>query len=363
MKYYVHIPFCHAKCAYCDFYSMPRIELAEAFVNALEGEICGRVGGIGDVETLYLGGGTPSSLPLGLLNRVISFFPIDEKLRELTVETNPEDVTEEYAGFIASLGPSARVSMGVQSLDDSLLSFIGRRHTAAGAVEAYRLLRMAGIPDISLDLIYGLPGQDMDSWKKSLDGVIALRPDHLSAYLMTYEPTTRLGVMLSQGRVEECSEELAVSMYDYLCAVAREAGYVHYEISNFALPGKEALHNSSYWDGSEYIGLGPGAHSYVRGSRGADRPSLKEYIATSGCGVYETEYEDDDSRFNDLVITALRTARGISRQDLSLSPGSLRQAELMLSDGLLVETAEGRLAIPEHIWLRSDAIMLELIRI
>ncbi len=363
MRYYIHIPFCHSKCAYCDFYSMPvgRNEMMGAFVDALDEEIdrrCGVV--VHPVETLYIGGGTPSSLPVGLLGHIISRFKPDD-MTELTIEVNPEDVDEAFAGFAASVSDVVRISMGVQSLNDGELSIIGRRHSADDAVRAYRRLRDGGISNISLDLIYGLPGQDLDSWKKSVDGLLELCPEHISAYLLSYEPHTRLWAMLSKGKVEEAPEDLVSLMYDYLCRATRSAGYEHYEISNFALPGRRARHNSSYWDGSEYIGLGPGAHSFTDGKRGYNLPSLKDYIATHGCGVYREDPEDDMSRFNDRLITSLRTSDGISLDELRVYPEAYDCAVRLLADGMLERSGGGRILIPEKLWLRSDYIMRELI--
>lgn len=362
MKYYVHIPFCHSKCAYCDFYSTPAAEgLKEMFVDSVYGELHERLGGLEKIETLYLGGGTPSSLSRELLCKLISYFQIDDSVKEVTIEANPEDVTDGFARFVSSLSPVARVSMGVQSMNDGELSFIGRRHSASDAENAFHTLRTGGVDNISLDLIYGLPGQSLASWKKSLDKVLALRPEHLSAYLLSYEPQTRLGVMLSKGKVQEASAELAEDMYSYLCYAAGKAGYEHYEISNFALPHYRAVHNSSYWDGSEYAGLGPGAHSYMNGLRGYNRLSLKDYIATKGCGVYEEDPETEFSRFNDLVITSLRTSSGIPFDVLSAYPESKSVALRLLSAGFLEETLDGHVAIPERLWLKSDSIMRELI--
>ncbi len=362
MKYYIHIPFCGSKCAYCDFFSTPgKNDRKRLFVEALDKEIESRVGSPEDVETLYLGGGTPSSLSAGMLGHIISPFLNGDQLQELTVEVNPEDVDAGFADFLRSVSPKIRVSMGIQSLDDTQLSFIGRRHTASGAVNAYRILRDAGISNISLDLIYGLPGQDLDYWKDTLVRLLTLRPEHLSAYLLSYEPKTRLGVMLSKGKVMEASGELAMEMYRYLCDTSRKAGYEHYEISNFARPGFRAMHNSSYWDGSEYIGFGPGAHSFVGGVRGFNHPSLKDYIATAGCGVYEEEQEDEMSSFNDRIITGLRTSEGIPMSILDRYPQAYHEADSLIARGLLKLKDNGCLVIPEHLWLKSDAIMRDLI--
>ena len=370
MMLYIHTPFCRSKCAYCDFYSTPRLSLTERWVDAAVAEWRERRPEGCVPETVYIGGGTPSALPLKLLERLVEGLELPEELREFTVEVNPDDVTPEGATGIHAVMSrhtrQPRVSMGVQSLDDVLLRFIGRRHTASGAVGAYGMLREAGFTNISLDLIYGLPGETLDSWERSLRGVLDLRPEHLSAYLLSYEPRTRLGVMLAQGKVEEASESLATEMYGILCRETRGAGYGHYEISNFALPGRRAIHNSGYWAGEEYIGIGPGAHSYSRGVRGSVPPNLTEYIRRGGRGLFEPEEESDENRYNDLIITSLRTADGLDPRRLDIFPERITDAfrdsvSPLLASGDIVLTDEGRYAIPESRWLTSDAIFLKLI--
>lgn len=364
---YIHVPFCRAKCAYCDFYSTPKAGWMEGYVDALMGEYAERCPEGFMPHTLYLGGGTPSSLPLPLLYRVLGALRLPDALDEATIEANPEDVTPEWTEGIVGHTPFGRVSMGVQSFDDSELRFIGRRHTAADALRAVRTLRDGGVGNISLDLIYGLPGQTLDSWRRSLDTMLDLRPDHISAYLLSYEPRTRLGVMLDKGRVTEASDELVADMYSYLCRATREAGYAHYEISNFALPGRRAIHNSGYWSGRPYLGLGPGAHSYVGGVRGSNPPDLAAYIACGGRGVHQPEDEELSSRLNDLLITSLRTSAGLDpaivRRDYPavMADEVLAEADALVRTGELAVTAGGNLVIPEDKWLTSNTILLKLI--
>ena len=368
---YVHVPFCHAKCAYCDFYSTPVLSLADAYLEALAGEWNERrTPGMRPI-TLYVGGGTPSSLPQGGLSRIVSAINPGAPLAEATVEANPEDVSPRWADealeVLGAISLNPRVSMGVQSLDDSQLSFIGRRHTSWQALDAVSTLRTAGFDNISLDLIYGLPGQTLDSWRSSLSRILELRPAHLSAYLLSYEPRTRLGVMLEKGKVEEASDSLAEQMYLHLCRAAREAGYVHYEISNFALPGREAIHNSGYWNSTPYIGLGPGAHSFLGGVRGSVAPNLREYIKAGGRGLFQAEEETEANRFNDLLLTALRTSRGLDPSLSGFSPEILgpfgETVSTLLRSGELIVNSSGRLAIPEEKWLTSNSTLLKLIAI
>ncbi|MCM1051344.1 MAG: radical SAM family heme chaperone HemW [Paenibacillus sp.] len=364
MKVYVHVPFCHSKCAYCDFYSTPRRELMEAYVDTV-GEEWKAMGGGAVPDTIYLGGGTPSSLPVELLDRLIEGIPAPAPLREFTIEANPEDVTRGWVKHLVTNTRIDRVSMGIQTFDDSTLSFLGRRHTGAQAEEAVRALREGGIDNLSCDLIYGLPGQTLEGWKANLDRLLSLRPEHISAYLLSYEPRTRLGVMLSKGKVTEASDRLAEEMYSYLCRATREAGYEHYEISNFALPGRNAVHNSSYWDGSDYIGLGPGAHSMAGGVRWYNPSDLKGYIQSGGHGFRIIDKEDGMNRYNDMLITALRTSAGLDPEAIpqefkaSFNASSAR----LLENGNLIITPAGWVAIPEDKWLTSNTILLELIEV
>ncbi len=347
---YIHIPFCRAKCAYCDFYSGPlRLFRAEDYVGALSRELQARRSEVGEFRTVYVGGGTPSTIPPELLAQFLTFAP-----GERTVEVNPEDVTPDYVARLRSAGAN-RVSMGVQSLVDSELQAIGRRHSASRAVGAYRALRDNGFDNISLDLIYGLPGQTFRSWRYSLRALLDLEPQHLSAYLLSYEPGTPLHTRLAAGKIAEAPDSLVERMYDLLCSEAAVAGFDHYEISNFARPGFHARHNSSYWDMTPYLGLGPGAHSFDGNMRRANPADLRSYMAHPDC-AFEAECENDNEKHNDLVITALRTARGID-------PAVLDDVELAYARRTLVVNSDGRLRISERDWLRTNTILSPLIRV
>lgn len=371
MKVYVHVPFCSSKCAYCDFYSTPKREWMEAYTNAVVNEWKLRSRDLTEpVDTLYFGGGTPSSLPLQLLDRILEAIPVNNStLREATIEANPEDVSDDWVRHILTNTPFRRVSMGIQSFDDAQLLAIGRRHTAADAVEAVGRLRNGGIDNISCDLIYGLPLQDVASWEHSLSGLINLRPEHISAYLLSYEEGTRLTARLKAGKITEADDTTVEKMYATLCEKTSSAGYNHYEISNFSLPGFEAIHNSSYWDGSPYIGLGPGAHSWDGAVRSFNPSNLKLYIDSRGAGFGQPEEEDDDNRFNDMLITRLRTTHGLRLQEITAHFGQtvaadfLRDSAPLVREGLLNITDGDRYTIPERHWLLSNSILLKLIRV
>lgn len=363
MKIYVHVPFCKSKCAYCDFYSTPRTEFMEAYVEAVSNEY--RHKNVDTPpDTLYFGGGTPSILPLPSLDRLVSIFRHD-RLQEATIEANPDDITDEWTKHIHSSSPFNRVSMGIQSFDDNILQFIGRRHSSRQAIDAVDTLRRNHIDKISCDLIYGLPGQTLDGWKSDVDQLICLMPEHISAYLLSYEPRTRLGVLLSKDAVEEASDSLVEDMYRYLCEATRKAGYEHYEISNFALPGHRAVHNSSYWNGTSYLGLGPGAHSFVAGRRWYNSGDLAKYVASQGLGNQIMDEEDETNKFNDLLITRLRTSDGLN---LSQVPDKYTKnfaniSAKLLDTGELIKTSDGNLRIAEEKWLLSNQILLELIEV
>lgn len=285
---YVHVPFCRSFCTYCGFYSelCSRKETQQVqnrlfgdYAEALCEEIASRQEEISaarsenapDVpaapDTLYIGGGTPSVLPLPVLERIVKALG-PATYEEFTVEVNPDDVVTggpEYVAGLRALGVN-RVSMGVQSFDDAILRWMNRRHDAAGAREAFRLLRACDFDNISIDLIFGLSQLSEEAWSCTVREALALRPEHISAYQLSIEEDSALERMVSDGRYAEASEEQCRSQYDTLCRMLADAGYVHYEISNWARPGREAVHNSAYWRRVPYVGLGPGAHSFTPGS-------------------------------------------------------------------------------------------------
>lgn len=356
---YVHIPFCHSKCAYCDFYSVANPSRMEEVVRRILEEFSERRGEIDSITTLYFGGGTPSILPPHLF-RALAAELREESVCEFTIEVNPEDVTPEAVAVWTSAGVN-RVSMGVQSFNAGELKAVRRRHSPDDAVNAFETLRKGGIQNMSLDLIYGLPGQDFNSWQSSLGKLLEMRPEHFSAYCLSYEPGTLLFRQLERGEVSQADEELIEQMYAHLCSTAREAGYEHYEISNFALPGKHSRHNSSYWDGTPYLGLGPGAHSCdSHGVRRINPADIRTYLNSKPAFIIEEENRDE--RINDEIITGLRTSRGLDLQkiDTDYRDEILANATTHLRCGNLVHDGS-RLYIPEPRWLIADAIMRDVI--
>lgn len=339
----------------------------EQYISALKIEIKLRMCELEEpIRTIYIGGGTPSILPFFLLRELITelsnYIEIRD-LEEFTIEANPEDVTQEWVNEITQIGIN-RVSMGVQSFNDTELNEINRRHTAQMALDAIKVLKENGIYQISGDLIYGLPQQDLESWKKSLDLLLSLKLPHFSAYLLSYEPGTKLYARLIEGKVGEASEDLVTEMYRYLILKARENGYIHYEISNFALPNCEAIHNTNYWKNLPYLGVGVSAHSFDGRIRRVNPSNIKDYISKilSGNCMFEIEEEDEINRHNDYIVVALRTLQGIDleyyRKNYNFA--ILDIAKPHIEEGRMVLTTT-HLAIAENSMLISDRIMLDFI--
>ena len=401
---YIHVPFCQSRCAYCDFYSTTLLAHREAYVDTACRELRLRLPELqGEpVKTVYFGGGTPSTLTIEELRKILEASPLPLPRRgdsdlseglniseanwknppfivtppreglgeapEITLEANPDDLNEEYVQGLGTLGIN-RVSLGIQSFHDRTLRLVGRRHTAQEAIDAVHRLQRAGITNISIDLIYGLPGETLTDWAYSLDQAVALGVKHISAYHLTYEEGTRLWRMQEQGLVTPIDEEQSVQSFELLREKLLAAGYEHYEISNFALPGYHSRHNSSYWQGIAYMGIGPGAHSYDGRNRRWNLGSLADYIATpQGEDVpHEVEHLTTDERYDERIITELRTARGIDLTQLEADFGTayhahcLRCAAPYLERGQLVHTEDNRLHLTPESILISDAVMRDLL--
>lgn len=363
---YIHVPFCHAKCAYCGFYSSPDTSLALRYAYAVvkEWEMRGL-----EIDyapsTVYLGGGTPSILSGKCLSYITDNIVAGLKLREFTIEANPEDISRDTVDMWRDLGIS-RLSMGVQSLVDSELETIRRRHSSIRALEAIDIIRDCGMSNLSLDIIYGIPGQTLDSWGYTLDAILELRPHHLSAYSMTYEPHTPLAALRDRGRLNPVSDDTVADMYLMLIKKAAEAGYAHYEISNFALPGHEAVHNSSYWDYTPYLGLGPAAHSFDGKTRRVNPSDTRSWLSDieSGNTAFIIDEETKADRINDIIITALRTSKGLDTMRLPISRRRrfINDAFRHIKSGSLIPVGT-RLMIPEEKWIVSDSILSDLIQL
>ena len=314
---YIHIPFCKSFCNYCDFYSITDDSLKGDFVRALIREASLRSSYLeGEtVETIYFGGGTPSLLEpataAAIINDLRKIFPFSGD-PEITFEVNPDDVSEGMPGELKKACVN-RISLGVQSWDDRSLRYLGRRHDAAQSVRALEMIFGEGINNVSVDIIYGVPGTTTVDLKADLEKTLVFPVTHLSAYHLTVEDGTRFGRMKKEGKLKEIDEESSSAMYSLLVRYCREHGFVNYEISNFAKEGFISRHNSSYWKQIPYLGLGPSAHSFDRRSRQWNVSDVRKYIRAVSSGEIPCEREELDKimMFNEYVMTSLRTMWGI----------------------------------------------------
>lgn len=365
---YIHIPFCARKCGYCDFYSCTRLELRDAVLAEIVRELETERSFLGDtpIRTIYFGGGTPSLCIPGRLQVVI------DRLRglwdctdvgEITVEANPDDLTPEWLDLLAATEVN-RLSIGVQSFIDRDLRFMGRRHTAYAAVDAVQRAQRAGFANITIDLIYGIPGMSLAEWRSNIDAALGLGVQHISAYHLTIEEGTPFGKQAAAGLFRPMDEQESEEQYLLLHRMLTDAGFEHYEISNFALLGFRARHNSSYWTGEPYLGVGPSAHSFDGHMRRSSAPSVESYL-TDRTGSYITEMLTDADRFNEYVMTSLRTDAGVDIQNMARRFGAERAAEFEkvaarhLASGLIMRCGD-RWSIPPEKYLVSDAVISDL---
>ncbi len=413
---YLHVPFCGSFCTYCDFYSeICRSRQAfNEYADAVIAEIRDRrkelemnMSAQDAVNTLYIGGGTPSVLPLDVLSRIVGAVSQTERLSlvtepvevttptelfdEFTVEVNPEDIVEkgrEYVRGLLALGVN-RISMGIQSFNDDILRWMNRRHDAGNAVKAFHILRESGVRNISIDLIFGISQLTDETWKDTIEKALELSPEHISAYQLSIEEGSALAKMVADGRYVEASEEQCRRQYDILCRCLGRSGYHHYEISNFAKLGFEAVHNSAYWRRAPYIGLGPGAHSLTGNVRSWNSQELphRQQDETSSCNpdrisscnpdstscqtssrnpsgklaTYSRNFETlspEDIRVERIMLS-LRTDKGLEAAELySLAGRTVINS--LLSEGAL-EKQGGSIRIPESRLFTSDEIIRELI--
>lgn len=362
---YIHIPFCASRCIYCGFYSTTGLKLRQRYVDAVCHEVSCRPAGE-PVGTIYLGGGTPSQLSIAQLRQLFDTLYIYNKVEpgaEVTIECNPDDVTPEFAEALTTL-PVNRISMGVQTFSNERLRFLHRRHTAQQAREAVSRLRQAGFQNISIDLMYGFPGETIEDWQADIDSALALGVEHLSAYCLMIEEDTPLYRM----QTEPVDEELERQMYYTLIDRLEAAGYEHYEISNFARSGFRSRHNSSYWNQTPYIGLGTAAHSYDgKSCRRWNVSDIRQYMEgiENEQPCFEQELLDDDTRYNDAITTALRTKDGLDLSQLSERHRQfcLKEARHFIDSGLLRLSSDQYLSLTRQGLFVSDMVMSELIMV
>jgi len=328
---YIHIPFCKSRCIYCDFFSTTSLTERDKYVAAIKKELELRIDYLplnAKIETIYFGGGTPSMLRAeqlcDVLNHIKQIYNVTENA-EITIEGNPDDLCIDFLESIKK-GGFNRLSMGVQTFNDKRLKFLCRRHTADIAKKSVENARKVGFDNISIDLMYGFPEESLADWISDIDQALLLAPEHISAYSLMYEEGTQLYKMLESGRIEEIDEDVSVKMYNLLIERLQSSGYEHYEISNFGKKGMHSRHNSSYWEGIPYLGVGAGAHSFDGNSRQWNPNSLEEYIAgiVSNNPIFEKEELTPNQRYNEMVMTGLRTAKGIDLKRLETLFGKHR---------------------------------------
>jgi oxygen-independent coproporphyrinogen-3 oxidase len=367
---YFHIPFCKVKCNYCDFYKSTDLANINNFLQALEKEVAIRGAYLSDknIETIYFGGGTPSVLKREevkkLLNLIRSTFNVNHEA-EITFEANPDDLSPEYLRQLVDTGIN-RLSIGIQSFSDDDLKFMGRRHTAQQAVDAVVNAQKAGIENISVDLIYGIPGMSFQQWKANLDMVFNLNVQHLSAYHLTFHEGTPFWSNLQKGVFKEIDEDESLQQFEELISESVKHGLIQYEISNFALEGYFSKHNSSYWNQTEYLGLGPSAHSYNKTSRHWNVSDIKKYTEKILNGHIAGEFEvlTVTDRYNDYLITGLRTIWGVDEDYImsefgpEISLHFKQNCQRLLPSGI-IESKNNRIFISKNGIFISDKIISE----
>ncbi len=370
---YIHIPFCKKICSYCDFFKKTTISLLPDYLTALEREMADRATYLGGetVDTVYIGGGTPSVLSAEQLERIFSVIHRYHKIGpgfEITLEANPDDLTRDYLSALSGSTPINRLSIGIQSFHDDDLRILNRRHNALQAERCIDLAKDAGFRNISIDLIYGLPGLSSLAWKENLDIAFSMDVPHISAYHLTLEPGTALSKMHERGLITIPEEDESARQFFMLNRMAGERGFVHYEISNLAREGFLSRHNSNYWLGKKYLGLGPSAHSFDLVSRQWNISNLQKYIEAllHEGSYYSTEDLDIKTRYNEYLMLSFRTYQGVSIPVTSREFGEKytsffeRQITPLLHTDWLIRRDDSVILTPAG-WLVSDYIVSRLL--
>lgn len=367
---YFHIPFCRQACLYCDFHFTTKLSKMDELVNALKAELRLRNDYLGNekVQTVYFGGGTPSLLSVkhlsSLLEEIHQLFPT--QLLETTLEANPDDLSAEKLQDWKSLGID-RLSLGIQSFQSEILKFYNRSHSADQAKNAIEISRKAGFDKFSFDLIYGFPHPDHTLWKKDLRIALEQDPGHLSAYSLTVEPKTALGNWTQKGKFQPADEDFVAEQFEWLQEQTEKAGYEQYEISNFGKPGHWALHNTNYWKGIPYLGIGPSAHSFDGKKRAYNPASNPNYLKAmeSGKNCLIEEIESTEDRANERILTALRTSWGLNidtfYQEFGINLSDLKSKEIQkLAEAGWLLREKNHLSLTKSGKLLADSIAAEL---
>lgn len=363
---YIHIPFCIKKCIYCDFLSVTYNEsYAKEYVDALCKELSLKKDSAGALKTIYIGGGTPSVLPeeafKQLFRSIRNNFEFSSGI-EITVEANPGTVDESKINTLLSVGIN-RMSIGVQSFNDSELKTLGRIHSADNAVKSIEMIKKAGLNNFSIDLMYGIPGQAMNSWKDTLSRAVNLSPTHISSYELTPEKGTPLYGMIDSKKIKIPDEELVLDMYNFAIDYLASKGYEHYEISNFALHGFRCIHNMNYWNRGEYIGAGAGAHSFINGVRSKNTGDIKKYIETINNEIIPEIESMRLTRTDDIkefIFLGLRKTEGISILKAKKLGLNMSDACKELIDEGYFELREGYLRLTRKGIVISNTIIVRM---
>jgi oxygen-independent coproporphyrinogen-3 oxidase len=365
---YIHIPFCIKKCNYCDFLSLPYDEdLVQRYTHALCRELQMKKTFAPSLKSVYLGGGTPSILPETCLEQIFSVIRKQYTISpeaEITVEANPGTITGEKADVLISLGVN-RISLGVQSFSDDELKILERVHTAGEAVRSAEILRRAGVKNLSLDLMYGIPGQTFETWENSLHTAKGLFPQHISAYELTLEKGTRLTRLIDADILVLPDDERILHMSSLAIDTLAEAGFEHYEISNYALPGHRCIHNVNYWDSGEYIAAGAGAHAFLNGCRAKNTDSLTNYITKlDNLVIPETESVrlSDADRIREFIMLGLRQRKGIHLDDADDLNLDIATAARQLVEDDFTEIIDNRLLLTRKGLAVANIVIIRLLQ-
>lgn len=372
---YIHIPFCKQACSYCDFYFVTRQECKQDFVDELIREIQHKKNSrfTGEpLRTIYFGGGTPSLLSPAQIEEILAAIDdvFDLELEEITLEMNPDDVSKDFLNGLRSAGIN-RASMGVQSFDPELLNFMHRAHTSREALKCLELLEASDFKVFTIDLIYGNPGQDLVSLEQDIETILRFNPPHVSAYSLTVEPQTRLGKQVKLGRIAPPEDDTVSDHFDLVVDKLADAGIYQYEVSNYATQGNEAVHNSNYWNHENYLGLGPGAHSFWwdENQRTARRWSNEKNLRSYLKGGWKTPFDPESLALTDLaeerLMLGLRTKQGLSKDQLKATYDFDFNTQQL--DYLKQLEEQGKVITGDRIQLTreglkiADAILLDLV--
>ncbi|MFR9502848.1 MAG: radical SAM family heme chaperone HemW [Rikenellaceae bacterium] len=365
---YFHIPFCKRLCGYCDFFKSVKLHYLQPTLEVMERELIAERSFLTDhnIETIYFGGGTPSLVDPAAIKHLIDVVKghyCVESLSEVTLEVNPDDISHSYLEGLRAAGVN-RLSIGIQSFDDEELRFMNRRHNGAQAVEAVRLAQSVGFDNITIDLIFGVEGFGVDILERSLSMALSLGVQHISAYHLTIESGTPFARRVAKGDFKAVDDSISQIEYALIDKVLTAANFEHYEVSNYALSGYHSRHNSSYWQGVQYLGIGPGAHSYNGLQRRYVEGSIESYLKQSEC-IYQVEELSMIDRYNEYVMTSLRCCEGVDLEYMrGVFPSWIYAFMLDAANNWLVEgklcCERGRLYIPIKHFMISDLIIESL---